>query len=80
MREQEEEKIKDFGKAAIEEGESKLRNAIYEAEKRLKQGQQQVVKLASDIDKQTRENPWPVVAGVGIGCLLLGLIIGKSRN
>lgn len=64
----------------IEEGEFKLKNALCEAEKRLKQGYEQATKMASDIDKKTHENPWPVVAGVGVGCLLLGLLIGKSRH
>ncbi|MBF0570339.1 MAG: hypothetical protein HQL12_00560 [Candidatus Omnitrophica bacterium] len=66
--------------SSIEEGEARLKNALFEAEKKLKQGCEQAAKLASDIDKKTHENPWPVVAGVGIGCLLLGLLIGKSRD
>jgi len=66
--------------STIEEGEFKLKNALCEAEKRLKQGYEQVTKLASDIDKKTHDNPWPVVVGVGGICLLLGLLIGKSKN
>ncbi|MBF0511433.1 MAG: hypothetical protein HQL13_03795 [Candidatus Omnitrophica bacterium] len=66
--------------SSIEDGEFKLRNALEEAEKRLKQGYEQATKLASDIDKKTKENPWPVVVGVGISCLLLGLLIGKTRD
>ena len=74
------EKTKDYTKDGIEEGESRLKSALFEAEKRLKQGHDQAVKLASDINKQTHENPWPVVAGVGIGCLLLGMLISRSRD
>jgi len=66
--------------SSIEEGEFKLKNALCEAEKRLKQGYEQATKLASDIDKKTHENPWPVVVGMGVSCLLLGLLIGKSKN
>jgi ElaB/YqjD/DUF883 family membrane-anchored ribosome-binding protein len=66
--------------STIDEGESKLRNTLYEAEKRLKEGREQVTKMAADIDKRAHENPWPVVAGVGVSCLLLGLLIGKSKD
>ncbi|MBF0571555.1 MAG: hypothetical protein HQL12_06745 [Candidatus Omnitrophica bacterium] len=65
---------------SIEDGEFKLKNAIYDAEKRIQQGYEQVTKMASDIDKKAHDNPWPIVAGVGISCLLLGLLIGKSKN
>jgi ElaB/YqjD/DUF883 family membrane-anchored ribosome-binding protein len=66
--------------STIGEGESKLRSALYETEKRLKEGHEQMTKMAADIDKKAHENPWPVVAGVGFSCLLLGLLIGKSKN
>jgi len=66
--------------STIDEGESKLRNTLYEAEKRLKEGREQITKMAADIDKKAHENPWPVVAGVGVSCLLLGLLIGKSKD
>jgi len=64
----------------IEDGEFKLNKALCEAEKKLKQGFEQATKMANDIDKKTHENPWPVVAAVGVSCLLLGLLIGKSKN
>lgn len=66
-------------KNAIEEGEDRLTEAIHETEDRLKEGREQMTKMAKDLDKQAHENPWMVVAGVGVGCLLLGLILGKSR-
>ena len=74
------ENVKDYTQSAIQEGESRLRGALAEAERKLKQGQEQMTKWAADIDKQAHENPWPLVAGVGVGCLLLGLVIGKSKN
>ena len=74
------EKERNFTQSAIEEGESNLRTALAEAEKKMKQGREQITKWATDIDKRTHENPWPVVAGVGLGCLLLGIVIGKSKN
>ena len=59
----------------LKDGESKLRNAICDAEKRLKQGQDQVVKVASDIDKQVKDNPWPVRAVCAFATLYLLLPI-----
>jgi ElaB/YqjD/DUF883 family membrane-anchored ribosome-binding protein len=64
----------------LEQGESQIKDALSEAEKRIRQGQEKVNQWASDVDKQVHENPWPIVAGVGIGALLLGLVIGRSRN
>jgi ElaB/YqjD/DUF883 family membrane-anchored ribosome-binding protein len=66
--------------ATIDQGADKLRGAFNEAEKKIKQGQEQIARLASDIDKQARENPWPLVAGVSVVCFLVGIIIGKSRE
>ena len=77
---EQEEKIKNYGKHAIEEGEYKLRNAIDEVERRLKQGHEHATKFASDVNKQAHDNPWPIVVGVGVGCLLLGMLLSKSRD
>ena len=77
---EQEEKIKNYGKHAIEEGESKLRNAIDDVERRIRQGHEQATKLAAEVNKQAHENPWPIVAGVGVGCLLLGMLVGRSKD
>ena len=74
------EKVKNYTQATLEQGEDRLKNALSEAEKKVRQGQEQVTKWAEDINKRTHDNPWPIVAGVGMGCLLLGLILGKSKN
>ncbi|MBL8014119.1 MAG: hypothetical protein JNN05_09755 [Candidatus Omnitrophica bacterium] len=65
--------------STINQGEHRLKDALCDAEKKMKQGQEQMAKWATDVDKQARENPWPLVTGVGIGCLLLGVILGKSK-
>lgn len=61
-------------------GENSLKEALCEAEKKIKEGNEQVTKWATGVDKQAHENPWPLVTGVGVGCLLLGIILGKSKG
>ena len=67
-------------KSTFARGENSLKDALCEAEKRMKEGNEQVTKWASGVDKQAHENPWPLVTGVGVGCLLLGIILGKSKG
>ena len=64
----------------INEGEDKLKKAAGDAQKRLKQGQEQLQQLVAQADKQLHENPWPIVAGVAVGCLFLGFFAGNVRS
>jgi len=64
----------------ISEGEEKLKQAGSEAQKRLKQGQEHLQQIISQADKQLHENPWPIVAGVAVGCLFLGFFAGNVRS
>jgi ElaB/YqjD/DUF883 family membrane-anchored ribosome-binding protein len=74
--------LKDDFSRTMDQGEEKLKNVAEEAQKRIKQGQEQVQQLISQADKQLHENPWPIVAGVAVGCLFLGFFAGniKSRD
>ncbi len=73
-------KNKNYTQSAFNQGEDRIKDALSQAEDKMKQGQEQVTRWATDMDKKTRENPWPLVAGVAVGGLLLGLILGKSKN
>ena len=64
----------------IDHGAEKLKNATYDAQKKLKQGQEQLQQLISQADQQLHENPWPIVAGVAVGCLFLGFFAGNVRS
>ena len=64
----------------MEQSEEKLKSTAYDAQKKLKQGQEQVQQLISQADKQLHENPWPIVAGVAVGCLFLGFFAGNVRS
>ena len=73
------EKENDFSRT-VQQGEDKLKAAACDAQKKLKQGQEQIQQLISQADKQLHENPWPIVAGVAVGCLFLGFLAGNSRK
>jgi len=42
-------------------------------------GTERVREIATDVDKQVRENPWPYISGVALGSLLIGYILGRSK-
>jgi ElaB/YqjD/DUF883 family membrane-anchored ribosome-binding protein len=73
------EKENDFSRT-LDQGEQKLKSAACDAQKKLQQGQEQVQRLISQADKQLHENPWPIVAGVAVGCLFLGFFAGNVRS
>lgn len=75
------EKLGQYAESAIDEGEKKAKSAVYETQKKFKQGQEQLTQLVSGVDEQVHTNPWPVIAGVAVGCLFLGFILGsKTRS
>ncbi len=46
----------------------------------LELGGERVKQAASDLDENVKENPWAYIGGVAAGALLLGFILGASRN
>ena len=50
------------------------------AEDAIEEGGERLQEAVSDIDERVHENPWPYIGGVAIGALLLGFILGGSRN
>jgi ElaB/YqjD/DUF883 family membrane-anchored ribosome-binding protein len=62
------------------EKEDRLKDVLLDMESKLKQGQEKIKTVAADVDKRLRDNPWPVVAGVAVGCILLGFILGKNKR
>ena len=43
-------------------------------------GVEKVRDVASDVDKNVRQNPWPYIAGVAAVGLLGGYILGRNRK
>ena len=65
----------------VNQGEDAFKVIAAEAQKKLKLAQEQIAQMASTVDQKVKENPWPAIAGVAVGCLFLGFIMGsKSKN
>jgi len=37
-------------------------------------------KAAQATDAYVHENPWTVIAGVGVACFVIGFLVGRSRD
>jgi ElaB/YqjD/DUF883 family membrane-anchored ribosome-binding protein len=46
----------------------------------LDEGGEKLKEAVSDIDEKVHENPWAYIGGVAVGALLLGFIMGSSRD
>jgi ElaB/YqjD/DUF883 family membrane-anchored ribosome-binding protein len=65
---------------ALKEGEERVKGVVSDIDNKIKQGQEQMQKVMGEVDKKLRDNPWPIVGGVAIGCVLLGFILGLSKR
>lgn len=50
------------------------------AEDTVELGGDKFKEAASDLEKQVKENPWLYLGGTAVGALLLGFILGSSKN
>ena len=66
--------------AALKQGEEQIRSTLSDVEKKLAQGKEQIKEVIDDVDKRLHENPWPIVAGVAVGCVLLGFMMGFRKK
>jgi len=73
------ENVKNNVRSDLEEGEANVRKAAETVGKKIKRSQNDVLERVTEIDRQAHENPWPLIAGVGVSCLLLGILLGKSK-
>lgn len=75
-------------KNVIAETESSLVKSLSDASKHTVKaathardvGVKKTRKLASDVDKSVRRNPWPYIGGTAVVGLLLGYILGRNRK
>ena len=64
---------------AAEQGDrlKRVRRAANEA---VELGGERLQEVVADVEEKVKENPWPYIGGVAVGALLLGFILGASRN
>jgi ElaB/YqjD/DUF883 family membrane-anchored ribosome-binding protein len=64
--------------------QSKLKDKAADLQEAAQEWQQRAAeatrKAARATDEYVHENPWPVVASVAVGCLVLGFLLGRSRD
>lgn len=58
----------------------RIKGVMSDVENKIKLGQEKFKVVAADVDSQLRDNPWPIVAGVAVGCVLLGFIMGANKK
>lgn len=62
------------------ENQDRIKSALSEVETKIKLGQDKLKVVAADVDAQLKVNPWPIVAGVAVGCVLLGFVMGVTKR
>ena len=77
------EKVQDFAEQAEQARRSfkeKARALGQKAQDWQRQAMDTGREVAQNTDNYVRENPWNAIAYVGIGCFLLGWLIGRNRD
>lgn len=74
------ERLNEYTSSAMNEAQDKAKQTMAELQGQIHQTQEQLTKLTNEVDKQLKENPWPIVIGVGVGCLLLGTVLGALKT
>lgn len=73
-------KATEFARSAGQQPEQKGQEIGRDAQQLLKHGQEQAGKFIDGLDKQVRQNPWLIVAGVAVGAFVLGSLLNKSNK
>ncbi|MBI4715709.1 MAG: DUF883 family protein [Nitrospirae bacterium] len=64
-------------KSTLESMEEKIQHGSTEA---YRQGKEKVVTAAKEVDESVHKRPWPYIAGAAVVTLLLGYILGRSKD
>ena len=84
-REQEtKERMKDQLPPVFNQAEREMKETAIELEKNFRkkfaEGKEQIQHMVTNVDKQLKTNPWPIVGGIAATCLLLGFVLGTYRR
>ena len=68
----------------IEQQAEKQKQNIHRAQRLagdwVDEGDEKVRAAVTDLDDKVHDNPWTYIAGVGVGALLLGFLLGSSSR
>ncbi len=73
-------KASEFTRSAGQKVEEKGKEMAGDAQKMLREGKEQAGEFMCALNKQVRENPWPVIAGVAVGSFLLASLMNKASK
>ena len=62
------------------ENVDRIKSVMSDVENQIKVGQEKLKTVAANVDSQLRDNPWPIIAGVAVGCVLLGFVMGVNKK
>ena len=65
---------------AAEDQRQRLNRLRKSAGEAVELGGERIKQVATDVDERVKENPWAYIGGAAVGALLLGYILGASRN
>ena len=72
--------IKDAVQDATEDNLKKFNRMKKLTARAIEEGSDQAMEMVEDLDKQVRKNPWAYIGGAALGALLVGYIMGSSKN
>jgi len=72
-------KASELVKSAGEKIEQKGNDIAGDTKKLFEEGKEEISAAIETVDKQVRENPWPIIAGVAVGSFLFGFLISKFK-
>jgi ElaB/YqjD/DUF883 family membrane-anchored ribosome-binding protein len=74
------ERFGEYASQSMEQAEKKIEETAGDIEAQVKESQEHLTRFVSKIDKQLKEDPWPIVIAVGVGGLLIGTLIGAFKK
>ena len=64
----------------VEHGKEILKHTQDMTQETINEGKEQVMAIASDVDKRVHKDPWVYIAGTAAASVLLGYLLGAKRK